>query len=318
MTGPLWLLLACSEYNLGTEGVKNAGVDAVDTAEDPSDTAELYDSGSSDTPDEANTETDSEPSTEPVEDDGLNEPTLETDVGYDPDAGLTSGLGNVVTILMALSEQWIPEETAKQLLINAVDFTTDVPDPSILVIRDDNTNGEDEEDPINISSWLQSVGYSVTFMQEPTDGIESADLTGFHVVIFSNPGHPPDDDSTIDALYSFSSQGYGVILQGDDMTRTTNPNMEAMTRLIGVDNGTSYYGINIDNNSGDAYSVRLVPYNVLNTDIALISFPYGNDIDTTTLASSSVYVAAWTTVEGSQHPEKPVITAYSPSQTVFQ
>ena len=318
MTGSLWLVLACSEYNLGTESAKNAGVDAVDTAEELGDTDDLYDSGSSDTPDEANTETGSEPSTEPVEDGGLNEPTLETDVGYDPDSRLTSSLGNVVTILMALSEQWIPEETAKQLLINAVDFTTDVPDPSILVIRDDNTNGEDEEDPINISGWLQSVGYSVTFVQEPTDGIEPTDLTGFHVVIFSNPGHPPDDDSTIDALYSFSSQGYGVILQGDDMTRTTNPNMEAMTRLVGVDNGSSYYGVNIDNNSGDAYSVRLVPYNVLNTNITTIRFPYGNDIDTTTLASSSVYVAAWTTVEGSQHPEKPVITAYSPSQTVFQ
>ena len=125
-------------------------------------------------------------------------------------------------------------------------------------------------------------------MQEPTDGITQSDLSGFHVAIFSNPGYPPDDDSTIDALYSFSSQGYGVILQGDDMTRTTNPNMEAMTRLIGVDNGTSYFGVNIDNNSGDAYSVRLVPYNVLNTNIPPISFPYGNDIDTTTLASSSV------------------------------
>ena len=91
-----------------------------------------------------------------------------------------------------------------------------------------------------------------------------------------------------------------------------------MTRLVGVDNGTNYYGINIDNNSGDAYSVRLVPYNVLNTNISLATFPYGNDIDTTTLASTGVYVAAWTTVTGSGHPEKPVITAYSPSQTVFQ
>ena len=317
MMGILWILASCSEYNLATDGVKDLGFEDVDTSEEAAiDTAQGTDSGG--TPDEAITETDSEPSTEPVEDDGLNEPTLETDVGYDPDSGLNSNLGNVVTILMALSEQWIPEETARQLLINSVDFATDVPDPAILVIRDDNTNGEDEDDPINISSWLQSVGYSVTFMQEPTDGIAQSDLAGFHVVIFSNPGHPPDDDSTIDALYSFSSQGYGVILQGDDMTRTTNPNMEAMTRLIGVDNGTSYFGVNIDNNSGDAYSVRLVPYNVLNTNITAINFPYGNDIDSTTLASSSVYVAAWTTVEGSQHPEKPAITAYSPSQTVFQ
>ena len=273
MMGLLTLGFSCSEYNLGNEGTKEIGVEEVDTADQYDDT-EFNDSGLSERPDDPTTEdTDSEPSTEPVEDGGLNDPTLETDVGYDPDSGLTSNLGNVVTILMALSEQWIPEETARQLLINAVDFATDVSEPRILVIRDDNTSGEDEDDPVNITGWLQDVGYSVTFMREPTNGIAESDLTGFHVAIFSNPGYPPDDDPTIDALYSFSSQGYGVILQGDDMTRTSNPNMEAMTRLVGVDNGSSYYGVNIDNNSGEAYSVRLVPYNVLNTNITTINFP---------------------------------------------
>lgn len=310
-------MLACSEYNLGTEGTKATGNDVSDTAEipvgDTSDTEYLDTSSSFDS-----AIIEAEPSTEPVEDDGLVEPNLETDVGYDPESVLVGGVGNVVTILMALSDQWIPEDTARQLIINSVDFATDVPDPAVLVIRDDNTNGEDEQDPINISSWLQSVGFSVTFMQEPTNGISASDLTGFHVVIFSNPGYPPDDNSTIDALYDFSNQGYGVILQGDDMTQTDNPNMEAMTKLIPLDNGGSYYGVNIDNNNGAAYSVRLVPYNVLNTDISLVEFPYGNDIDTTELSSTGVYVAAWATVEGTQYPEKPVITAYSPSQTVFQ
>ena len=313
----LWWVLACSEYNLGTEGTKATGNDVSDTAEIPvGDTSDTESIDTSSSFDSAITE--SEPSTEPVEDDGLVEPSLETDVGYDPDSVLVGGVGNVVTILMALSDQWIPEATARQLIINSVDFATDVPDPAVLVIRDDNTNGEDEQDPINISSWLQSVGYSVTFMQEPTNGISASDLTGFHVVIFSNPGYPPDDNSTIDALYDFSNQGYGVILQGDDMTQTDNPKMEEMTKLVGVDNGGSYYGVNIDNNNGAAYSVRLVPYNVLNTDISLVEFPYGNDIDTTELSSTGVYVAAWATVEGTQYPEKPVITAYSPSQTVFQ
>jgi hypothetical protein len=324
MTGLFVWLLACSEYNIGVDSTK--GLEGSETEQDSgvNPDVEMEDTGTAETdatPDESTNETGNqgvEPSSEPVENDGLTEPTIDTDVGYDPNAGLMSNLGNVVTILMALSDQWIPEETAKQLIVNAVNFSTAVVDPSILVIRDDNTNGEDEDDPINIAAWLQQEGFAVTFMQEPTNGISQSDLAGFHVVIFSNPGHPPDDDSTIDALYSFSRQGYGVILQGDDMTRTSNPNMEAMTRLIGVDNGGSYHGVTIDNNAGDAYSVRLVPYNVLNTDIALESFPYGNDIDTTTLASSSIYVAAWATVAGTNHPEKPVITAYSPSQTVFQ
>jgi len=315
------LLISCSEYNFGTDPIKNMGVDESDTSEEILVDTATADTAATDSAEESIIETggsNTEPSTEPVEEGGLNEPELETDVGYDPNAGLTSNLGNVVTILMALSDQWIPEETARQLLINSVEYSTEIAQPNVLVIRDDNTNGEDEDDPLNMTTWLQEAGYVVTFMQEPTNGIAPSDLAGYHVAIFSNPGYPPDDDATIDALYSFSSQGYGVIIQGDDMTRTSNPNMEAMTRLVGVDNGGSYYGINIDNNAGDAYSVRLVPYNVLNTDISLINFPYGNDIDSTTLASSGIYVAAWATVDGSGHPEKPVITAYSPSQEVFQ
>ena len=200
---------------------KNLGVEDSDTSSPSLDTANPNDTGPTDTPDEAIVETGTEPSTEPVEEGGLEEPTLETDVGYNPDSDLTSNLGNVVTILMALSDQWIPEETAKQLLINAVEFTTEVAAPNILVIRDDNTNGEDEQDPVNITTWLQSVGYSVTFVDEPSSGISPSDLAGYHVVIFSNPGYPPDDDATIDALYGLSCQGYGVIVQGDDMTRTS-------------------------------------------------------------------------------------------------
>ena len=174
MVGLLGLSLACSEYNLDADNTKNLGMDDVDTSSLNLDTGTPNDTGSTDTPDRAIVETGTEPSTEPVEEGGLEEPTLETDVGYNPDADLTSNLGNVVTILMALSEQWIPEETAKQL-INSVEFTTDVAAPNILVIRDDNTNGEDEQDPVNITTWLQSVGYSVTFMDEPSNGISPSD-----------------------------------------------------------------------------------------------------------------------------------------------
>ena len=317
-------LLACSEYNLDKSSSDVNPADINDSGEVPDDLdSGLDDETDTDSPDnesssEPSDEQNTEPSTEPVEDDGLSEPSNEPDGGFGDDGSLSSQVGNVVTILMALSDQWIPESTAKQLIINSVDFVTDVQNPQVLVIRDDNTNGEDEDDPINFTGWLQGAGYSVTFMEEPTDGIVPADLQGFHVAIFSNPGYPPDDDSTIDALYQFSQQGYGVIVQGDDMTRTGNPNMQALTRLVGVDNGTSYYGVNIDNNAGSAYIVRMVPNNVLNTNIGAAIYPYGNDIDTTSLASSGIYVAAWTTVEGTSHPEKPVITAYSPSQTVFQ
>ena len=309
---PMWVgctfgfgnVFACSEYMIGTEVKPSTEL-----------SEELGDSAMTtlDTSDEDTETTSDEPLAH-----GLSEPTGTSEDGFDSGAGLSSNLGNVVTILMALSEQWIPEETAKQLLINSVDFVSDISNPSILIVRDDNTNGEDEQDPLRFTQWLTAAGYQATFLQEPTNGIQVSDLQGYHVVIFSNPGFPPDDNSTIDALYAFSRQGFGVILQGDDMTQTENPNMQAMTRLLPVDNGGTYYGTAIDNNEGAAYSVRLVPYNVLNTAIQLSTFPYGNDIDTATLASSSLYVAAWATVEGSNFPEKPVITAYAPSQSVFE
>ena len=347
----LVLLIGCSEYNIDGQKLASAGNDVgADTADPQRDTANSVDTSAvTDTADvdgpivetdtvhvEPSAEPTSEPSaedttvvepstedtvvTEPsTEIDGPGDDTATTDGGFDPNSSTGLGqVGNVVTILMALSNQWIPEVTATQLIMNAVNFVSAVPDPQILIIRDDNTHGEDEDDPVNCSNWLQNAGYTVTFMEEPNNGISVQDLQGYHVVIFSNPGYPPDDNSTIDALYTFSQQGYGVIVQGDDMTRTNNPNMSALTRLVGVDNGTSYYGVNIDNNAGAAYSVRMVAANVLNSGIQTTTFTYGNDIDTTNLASTGIYVAAWATVQGTTHPEKPVITAFSPYQTVFQ
>ena len=339
---------ACSEYNIGNETDKvlgndtATGSDSAEPSSEPSvDSGTSVDTGFTDSNNEASTEPSSEPSmdsgnptseptsepssspsTDPIDTGGPTgpvEPSSEPDNGYDPNnAGPVSQAGNVVTILMALSDQWIPEAIASQLIINAVDFVSTVSNPHVLVIRDDNTNGEDEDDPLNFTGWLQNAGFNVDFMEEPSNGISVSTLSGYHVVIFSNPGYPPDDNNTIDALYTFSQQGYGVIVQGDDMTRTSNPNMEALTRLVGVDNGGNYYGVQIDNNAGAAYEVSMVAGNVLNTGISTSSFNYGNDIDTTTLASTGIYVAAWATVENSSHPLKPVITAFSPYQTVFQ
>ena len=137
-------------------------------------------------------------------------------------------------------------------------------------------------------------------------------------MVLSNPGYPPDDVASIEAMYAFSQQGYGIIFQGDDMTRINTPLMEELTRLVQVDNGTSYYGTSIDNNGGGTYGVRMVASSVLNVGITELNYTYGNDIDTTSLATGSVSVAAWTTVQGSNHPEKPAITIYEPQQAVFE
>jgi hypothetical protein len=287
--------LSCSEYNIG---------DKVEGNDVPLDENIIEE-----TQEEPSDETQEPPVFEQPPDDGFD--SEESEVSEVP-------IGNVVTILMALSEQWIPTETAAQLIINAVNFTTEETQPNILVIRDDNTNGEDESDPMNITGWLQDAGYNVDFVEEPSEGITLESLNGYHVAILSNPGYPPDDDATIEVLYQFSLQGYGIIFQGDDMTRSTSPLMEELTRLHQIDNGTSYYDTQIDNNNGAAYSVRMIAASVLNNNIEMTQFIYGNDIDTTEVAFTEVNVAAWATVEGSDYPEKPVVTAFSPQQSIFQ
>ena len=47
--------------------------------------------------------------------------------------------GNVVTILMTLSDLWIPISMADNLIHNAVDFVSPIPNFNVLIIRDDIT-----------------------------------------------------------------------------------------------------------------------------------------------------------------------------------
>jgi hypothetical protein len=315
------ILLACSEYGYNDKQNIDSGYVA-----EPEDNPYSEPSSTPSEPDQPPSEPSTviEPSSTPQPTAEPAEPAFEAppdDEGFDPEKEippLSTPQGNVVTILMTLSDTWIPPQTAEQLIYNSVQFVSSVENPRVLVVRDDNHNGEDMTDPENIQAWLQSRGLSVDFMEEPSGGLTLAELSGYHVVLLSNPGYPPDDVASIESLWNFSTQGYGIIFQGDDMTRINTPLMTELTRLENIDNGTSYFGVNIDNNTGSTYEVTLIEGTVLTTDIESFTFSYGNDIDTTEPTVVGMSVAADCTVSNTNHPSKPVITAFSPQQEALE
>ena len=240
-----------------------------------------------------------------------NEDIPETNDGFDPSLHIEPSkplIGNVITILMTMSDDWMDESTARHIINNSIRFVASVQFPRVLIILDDNHNGEDVTDPERILGWLRELDYDVDMIHEPTSGISASALDGYHVVIFSNPGQPVDDASTFMHLRNFSAQGFGVIFQGDDITRPQNPIVEEMTRLRYIDNGTTYYGSTVDNHNGDAYEVWLVEDTPISNGISG-SFLYGNDIDTTE-PKSEVHVFAWCTIQNENHPPKPVIAGF--------
>ena len=305
------LTLACSEYNVNDK-LPDAEDGAIDTAEPAAPSEPSSPPEPSQEPSDPNSQPSSEPSTEPSA-----EPSSEPTEGFIPDDSSTSNdplTGNVVTILMALSNQWLDPVNAEILMLNSIDYVSPTTNPNVLVIRDDNTNGEDEIDSENIYNWIVNAGYSATFLEEPESGIQTADLTGYHVVILSNPGFPADDLSTVEAMRSFSQQGFGIIFQGDDITNfePDRPLMESLTRLEFIDNGIQYEGYTINDNEGSAYGVTVNPVSPIASGMSTLFFVYGNDIDTTTPTTNDNSVVAWCTVDGTTLPSKPVITAYQP------
>lgn len=284
---------ACSDYDLQT------GKSAPERERWPSDSAEVEDSGGD---------------TGPAEDSGSEEEPP-TD-GFDPDdPGDEVPYGNVVTILLTMSDDFLPETQARDIVNNAVAFVSPAAAPNVLVIRDDAAGGEDEEDSEHITTWINQHGWTATLLEEPGGGIAVGDLAGYDAVILSNPGKPPNDHATIDAMRRFSQQGYGIIFQGDDMTRFGDDSdaMEELTRLRNIDNGETYYGFPVDNDEGlFTYAVELDSGTPISDGMSDLTFTYGNDIDTAEPTTGTNDVVAWCTIKDSDFPLKPVITAYTP------
>ncbi len=295
----LLIATGCSEYGLSDGNQSYPGL--------PNDTAQP-DSGEDDDGGDDGGE----------EDSGEEEEDDPDDSGDTGESDTPTPSGKVLTILLTLSDDWMNQDVARSLLLNSVSWAApaDVPTPRVLVIRDDDHSDEDAEDSENIWRWLLDAGFYADFLDEPSEGIDASQLNSYHVAILSNPGHSPDDLATVQALYDFSCTGMGIIFQGDDMAHFDDQSafsMESLTRLVYQDNGTEYHGYQVDNDEGDAYQVQLTSdLHAIVEGIAGEIFRYGNDIDTTEVASSDVAVLAQGTVEGTTLPLKPVIAAWSP------
>ncbi len=187
--------------------------------------------------------------------------------------------GRIVTILLALDG--LTSSLIREALVEqAVDWVTPTPDPNVLYVRDDHTAGESTGDLImvnDILAGLTAVGVQITAMDEPPTGLTTANVSGFDVVWFANPGYPIDDAQTLATLREFALAGGGVVLQGDDMAWTaangepswgtvncggpTHPYHADLTGLSCVHNGHAYCNKETDNISnsygGDAYVVTI-------------------------------------------------------------
>lgn len=211
----------------------------------------------------------------------------------------------IVGILLQLTNPDVPRRKAKRLTRNAMRWVTrdhPCPDLKVLVVRDDNHNGEFKGDVIKIRDWLSSEGYHVTFLEEPDDGLTQGHVAGYDAVWFSNPGYPIDDPKTIRTLEAFVAQGGGLVLSGDDMSRGTanEASTEGLLHLSNHSNGTRTCGLPTDNNQGESYEVAFEsgPHPVI-TGLEDKTFLYANDIDHSTPLDLGEIVLAWGSLDPS-------------------
>jgi hypothetical protein len=216
--------------------------------------------------------------------------------------------GRTAVMMITMSNQPGPSVSqAERLARNAVNYVNPTidPDPEILIIRDDNHNGEAFNDPVYIRNRLQNAGFTkVDLINEPSgpgpDGVQLPDLEPYEVVWLSNPGWPMDDVRTYNALMDFLALGGGLVLQGDDMGHSDSGfSMTPFTKLNYLNNGTTTCGLPTDNNAGFNYRVT-IPSNghPLNVGLEGESFLYGNDIDHTVRTFTGEEVIARATLAG--------------------
>lgn len=205
----------------------------------------------------------------------------------------------IVGIVLQMTNPDVPRQKAKRLARNAMRWVTrDHPCPGlkVLVVRDDNNQGEFAEDVTAVRDWLREAGYDVTFREEPHDGLRWRHVKHYDAVWFSNPGFPIDDAKTIETLEAFVAQGGGLVMSGDDLSWGANNlvSTEGLVHLENHSNGTRTCGVLTDNNRGESYKVSLEnqPHPVL-SGLEGHSFLYANDIDHSSPMGLGEEVLAW-------------------------
>lgn len=202
----------------------------------------------------------------------------------------------VTTILLALGDEannkLVGNPVSNQFLAETViRFSSPAKNPKILIVKALNHNGEDPEDTIYIQTLLSR--YQTTMISETAAGIKPADVQGYDLIWFNNPGYPFSIKASFDTLMAFDG---GVVLQGDDLSRSDTFSMTPLTGLTYIDNGTSVtcggQSYPHNDNNGHQYRVRLNPDRIQGLDQSSIEFRYGNDIDNTVIANPDLEVLA--------------------------
>lgn len=205
---------------------------------------------------------------------------------------------SVITILMALGDeaddQLVVNGLSAQLIAETVvRYASPVSDPRILIVLDAGASNEDPEDTIYVREVLLA-RYKTVFLEEPATGLSDADVSGFDLIWFNNPGHAMKNEVTRDVLMRFAG---GVILQGDDLSRGASFDLSALTGLTHVDNGATVVcggkSYSHDNNGGERYRVELDPAKMPSNVGSAIRFEYGNDIDLAVPARSDLEILAY-------------------------
>jgi hypothetical protein len=207
--------------------------------------------------------------------------------------------GTRALLLLTLTNPHLPASEAATLTTNTVAHVSPTAAPEVLVVLDDNHHGEFEQDADQVATWLGDAGYAVTRLDETGDGLTDADVEGYDVVWFSNPGYPPDDLATIEVLEAFTAAGGGLVLQGDDMTRGWSNafSMTSLTSLVYEHNGVQTCGEPTDDNQGERFEVSTFDGHPILAGLESQTWFYGDDIDQTTPLDEGEQVLAEATLE---------------------
>lgn len=224
--------------------------------------------------------------------------------------------GRTAVALLQLSGKGISDAVASSIVENSVDWVTPIDDPAVLVVMDDDNHNEGKQDLKFIAELMGDLGFEYTSRNEPKRGLSAADVAGYDVVWFTNPGYPVDDLLTQQTLRQFSVDGGGLVLSGDDMSWAKGQgfSMEPLTGLRFKTNGTSTCGKPTDNERGHALRVSVADVDhMLARNLRGQSFQYWNDIDQSQVVSAHATVLASATLDAPNHCASfPVIVGIEP------
>lgn len=236
--------------------------------------------------------------------------------------------GRSLTILLTLhgpDGRTMPPADARRLAGNAARWVGDADAPRVLVVRDQNHRGEDLEDVDRLVDDLAAeLGpANVARLDEeslPTPGdLQPADVAGYDVVWFANPGAPIDSLTTFNTLLGFRAGGGGVVLQGDDIAHLQSPEAlaDTLTFVHYENGGARACGRDVDGWQAGAYDVSFEPG--AHPVLAGLTggFAYANDIDLVAPAGlGEAVVMTARLVDGDCSVATPAIVAVDPTSLV--